>query len=92
MKGPAVGLFSWLFSSGDKGDREGAASEEPVSKGKGSREDGSPYYQDEVHNTQNGFRVQRGAKGEKRIAYPTADGGYVKKRKSGEDGTGEGDG
>jgi hypothetical protein len=81
MKGPAVGLFSWLFSSGDKGDREGAASKEPVSKGKGTRKDGTTYYQDVVRNEENGFRVQVGEKGEERIGYPTADGGYVWKRK-----------
>lgn len=26
MKGAAMGLFSWLFASGDEGDREAAAS------------------------------------------------------------------
>jgi hypothetical protein len=78
-----MGLFSWLFSSSGKDGREAAAPEGAVAKGKGTRADGSPYFQDEVHNIQNGFRVQRGAKGEKRVAYPLADGGYVKKRKGG---------
>jgi len=75
-----MSLFSWFFSSGKKGDREASAPEGATAKSKGTREDGSPYFEDEVHNTDNGFRVQRGAKGEKRIAYPTANGGYVKKR------------
>ena len=77
-----MGLFSWHFPSGDKGDQGAARSQGPGSAGKGTRQDGSRYYEDEVHNTENGFRVQRGANGEKRIAYPTADGGYVKKRSS----------
>jgi hypothetical protein len=81
MKGPAMGLFSWLFSSGDKGDREASAVEGATAQGKGTRKDGTKYYQDVVRNEENGFRVQVGEKGEERIGYPTADGGYVWKRK-----------
>ena len=77
-----MGLFSWLFSRKDEGDREAAAAAAgAAAKGKGTRKDGTKYYQDVVHNKENGFRVQLGEKGEERIVYPTADGGYVKKRK-----------
>ena len=81
MKGAAMGLFSWLFSSGDNGDREASAGEGAAAKGKGTRKDGTKYYQDVLRNEENGFRVQIGEKGEERIGYPTADGGYVWKRK-----------
>ena len=40
-----MGLFSWLFSSGDKGDREASAREGAAAKGKGTRKDGTKYYQ-----------------------------------------------
>lgn len=76
-----MSLFSWFFSSGEKGDREASASEGATAKGKGTRKDGSNYYHDVVHNKENGFRVQIGEKGEERIVYRTADGGYVQKRK-----------
>ena len=62
-----MGLFSWLFSSGDKGDREASACEGAAATGKGTRKDGTKYYQDEVPNEENGFRVQVGEKGEERI-------------------------
>jgi hypothetical protein len=42
---------------------------------------GLRYYQDVVRNVENCFRVQVGEKGEERVGYPTADGGYVWKRK-----------
>ncbi len=81
VDGPEMSLFSWLFSGGDKKDQEGSTSEASTAKGKGTRKDGTKYYQDVVHNKQNGFRVQVGEQGEERIVYPTADGSYVKKRK-----------
>lgn len=57
-----MGLFSWLFSSGDEGDRETSAPAGTAAKGKGTRKDGSKYYQDFVQNNENGFRVQLGEK------------------------------
>lgn len=47
-------------------------------QGKGTRADGTNHYQDEVHNKENGFRVQKGPDGEKRIKYPTKDGHVTK--------------
>jgi len=76
-----MGWFSrFFFGSGRDHEEPTDAAAEPK-KGKGTRDDGTTHYQDEVHNKKNGFRVQRGANGQKRISYPTADGGYVKKRK-----------
>jgi len=76
-----MSLFGWFFSGGAKKGREASTSEGATAQGKGTRKDGSTYYQDVLHNKENGFRVQVGEQGEERIAYPTADGGYVKKRK-----------
>jgi len=39
MKGPAMGLFSWLVSSSDKSDREASAGEGATAKGKGTRKE-----------------------------------------------------
>lgn len=52
-----------------------------AAKRKGTREDGTLYYQDVYRNRKNGFRVQRGEKGEERYGYPTAGGGFVWKRR-----------
>jgi|694.fasta_scaffold05072_1 hypothetical protein len=69
-----MGWWSGIFSFWGDG------SERPTS-GKGTRADGTNYYQDEVVNPTNGFRVQRGEKGEKRIKYPTKDANVTKRLK-----------
>ena len=47
-------------------------------KGKGTRPDGTNHYQNELSNKTNGFRVQKGPDGEKRIKYPTKEGHVTK--------------
>lgn len=73
-----MGWFSGFFSRKAKEERTQDDSV-PASERRGTREDGSKYFKDEVHNTDNGFRVQRGENGEKQIKYRTKD-GYVTKR------------
>ena len=77
-KGAGRGWVSGFFSGKSKEERTQDDSV-PAGGGKGTRQDGSNYYQAEVLNKKNGFRVERGEQGEKRIGYRTKD-GYVTKR------------
>ena len=74
-----MGWFSDFFS-GKRAEETPQQTSSPASLGNGTRQDGSKYYQDVVHDTATGFRVQRGEEGEKRIKYRTKDGSYVTKK------------
>ena len=74
-----MGWFSDFFS-GKRAEETPQQTSSPANLGNGTRQDGSNYYQDVVHDTATGFRVQRGEEGEKRIKYRTKDGSYVTKK------------
>ena len=74
-----MGWFSDFFL-GKRAEETPLQTSSSASLGTGTRQDGSKYYQDVVHDTATGFRVQRGEEGEKRIKYRTKDGSYVTKK------------